>query len=128
VTAKQVADAQAMTPIACVQNLYNLANRQDEALLDQLAAQGIPYVPFFPLGGFSPLQSDQLSEVAIELNATPLQVALAWLLQRSPNILVIPGTSSPEHLKQNLASSEVTLTPEIVQRLNTIGSAIEHPS
>ena len=128
VTAKQVADAQAMTPIACVQNLYNLANRQDEALLDQLAAQGIPYVPFFPLGGFSPLQSDQLSEVAIELNATPLQVALAWLLQRSPNILLIPGTSSPEHLKQNLASSEVTLTPEIVQRLNTIGSAIEHPS
>jgi len=121
VTAKQVADAQAMTPIACVQNLYNLANRQDEALLDQLAAQGIPYVPFFPLGGFSPLQSDQLSEVAIELNATPLQVALAWLLQRSPNILLIPGTSSPEHLKQNLASSEVTLTPEIVQRLNTIG-------
>ncbi|PYG49833.1 aryl-alcohol dehydrogenase-like predicted oxidoreductase [Pantoea sp. AG1095] len=121
VTAKQVADAQAMTPIACVQNLYNLANRQDEALLDQLAAQGIPYVPFFPLGGFSPLQSDQLSEVAIELNATPLQVALAWLLQRSPNILLIPGTSSPEHLKQNLASSEVKLTPEIVQRLNTIG-------
>lgn len=121
VTAKQVANAQAMTPIACVQNLYNLANRQDEALLDQLAAQGIPYVPFFPLGGFSPLQSDQLSEVAIELNATPLQVALAWLLQRSPNILLIPGTSSPEHLKQNLASSEVKLTPEIVQRLNTIG-------
>jgi aryl-alcohol dehydrogenase-like predicted oxidoreductase len=121
VTAKQVADAQAMTPIACVQNLYNLANRQDEALLDQLAAQGIPYVPFFPLGGFSPLQSDQLSEVANELNATPLQVALAWLLQRSPNILLIPGTSSPEHLKQNLASSEVKLTPEIVQRLNTIG-------
>lgn len=121
VTAKQVADAQAMTPIACVQNLYNLANRQDEALLDQLAAQGIPYVPFFPLGGFSPLQSDQLSEVAKELNATPLQVALAWLLQRSPNILLIPGTSSPEHLKQNLASAEVKLTPEIVQRLNTIG-------
>ncbi len=121
VTAKQVADAQAMTPIACVQNLYNLANRQDEALLDQLAAQGIPYVPFFPLGGFSPLQSDQLSEVANELSATPLQVALAWLLQRSPNILLIPGTSSPEHLKQNLASAEVKLTPEIVQRLDGIG-------
>ncbi|MBB3307354.1 MULTISPECIES: aldo/keto reductase family oxidoreductase [unclassified Enterobacter] len=120
VTAKQVADAQAMTPIACVQNLYNLANRQDEALLDQLAAQGIPYVPFFPLGGFSPLQSDQLSEVANELGATPLQVALAWLLQRSPNILLIPGTSSPEHLKQNLASAEVKLTPEIVQRLDSI--------
>ncbi|MDY0928119.1 aldo/keto reductase family oxidoreductase [Enterobacter sp. CFBP8995] len=121
VTARQVADAQAMTPIACVQNLYNLANRQDDSLLDQLAAQGIPYVPFFPLGGFSPLQSDQLSEVANELSATPLQVALAWLLQRSPNILLIPGTSSPEHLKQNLASTEVKLTPEIVQRLNTIG-------
>jgi aryl-alcohol dehydrogenase-like predicted oxidoreductase len=121
VTAKQVADAQAMTPIACVQNLYNLANRQDEALLDQLAAQGIPYVPFFPLGGFSPLQSDQLSEVANELGATPLQVALAWLLQRSPNILLIPGTSSPEHLKQNMASAEVKLTPEIVQRLDGIG-------
>lgn len=120
VTAKQVAEAQAMTPIACVQNLYNLANRQDEALLDQLAAQGIPYVPFFPLGGFSPLQSDQLSDVAKELSATPLQVALAWLLQRSPNILLIPGTSSPEHLKQNLASADVKLTPEIVQRLNSI--------
>lgn len=121
VTAKQVADAQAMTPIACVQNLYNLANRQDEALLDQLAAQGIPYVPFFPLGGFSPLQSDQLTNVANELNATPLQVALAWLLQRSPNILLIPGTSSPEHLQQNLASADVQLTPEIVQRLDSIG-------
>ncbi|HBZ15510.1 aldo/keto reductase family oxidoreductase (plasmid) [Pantoea sp. BRR-3P] len=120
VTAKQVADAQAMTPIACVQNLYNLANRQDEALLDQLAAQGIPYVPFFPLGGFSPLQSDRLTDVANELNATPLQVALAWLLQRSPNILLIPGTSSPAHLKQNLASADVKLTPEIVSRLDSI--------
>lgn len=120
VTAKQVADAQAMTPIACVQNLYNLANRRDEALVDQLAAQGIPYVPFFPLGGFSPLQSDRLSEVANELNATPLQVALAWLLQRSPNILLIPGTSSPEHLKQNMASAEVKLTPEVLQRLDSI--------
>jgi len=120
VTAKQVADAQAMAPIACVQNLYNLANRQDEALVDQLAAQGIPYVPFFPLGGFSPLQSDRLSEVANELNATPLQVALAWLLQRSPNILLIPGTSSPEHLKQNMASAEVKLTPEVLQRLDSI--------
>ncbi|MFU9136849.1 aldo/keto reductase family oxidoreductase [Erwinia tasmaniensis] len=121
VTAKQVADAQAMTPIACVQNLYNLANRQDDTLLDQLAAQGIPYVPFFPLGGFSPLQSDQLTDVAKGLNATPLQVALAWLLQRSPNILLIPGTSSPEHLKQNLASKELKLTPEVMERLNSIG-------
>ena len=120
VTAKQVADAQKMTPIACVQNLYNLANRQDEALVDQLAAQGIPYVPFFPLGGFSPLQSEQLTEVAQALNASTLQVALAWLLQRSPNILLIPGTSSPEHLKQNLASGELVLPPEVVQRLNSI--------
>ncbi|MGK3112715.1 aldo/keto reductase family oxidoreductase [Candidatus Pantoea formicae] len=120
VTAQQVADAQKMTPIACVQNLYNLANRQDEALIDKLAEQGIPYVPFFPLGGFSPLQSEQLNAVAQALNATTLQVALAWLLQRSPNILLIPGTSSPEHLKQNLASGDVVLTAEIVQRLNSI--------
>ncbi|MDI6936298.1 aldo/keto reductase, partial [Serratia sp. Se-PFBMAAmG] len=119
-TAQQVADAQKMTPIACVQNLYNLANRQDEALIDKLAEQGIPYVPFFPLGGFSPLQSEQLNAVAQALNATTLQVALAWLLQRSPNILLIPGTSSPEHLKQNLASGDVVLTAEIVQRLNSI--------
>lgn len=120
VTAQQVADAQKMTPIACVQNLYNLANRQDEALIDKLAEQGIPYVPFFPLGGFSPLQSEQLTAVAQALNATTLQVALAWLLQRSPNILLIPGTSSPEHLKQNMASGDVVLTAEIVQRLNSI--------
>lgn len=120
VTAKQVADAQKMTPIACVQNLYNLANRQDEALVDQLAAQGIPYVPFFPLGGFSPLQSEQLTAVADELNATTLQVALAWLLQRSPNILLIPGTSSPEHLQQNLASGELVLSADVVKRLNSI--------
>ncbi len=123
VTAQQVKEAQTMTTIACVQNLYNLANRQDEALLNRLAAQGIPYVPFFPLGGFSPLQSDQLSGVAQELNATPLQVALAWLLQRSPNILLIPGTSSPDHLKQNLASGDLRLTPEIVQRLDSISQA-----
>jgi Predicted oxidoreductases (related to aryl-alcohol dehydrogenases) len=115
-----VADAQKMTPIACVQNLYNLANRQDEALVDQLAAQGIPYVPFFPLGGFSPLQSEQLTAVAEELNATTLQVALAWLLQRSPNILLIPGTSSPEHLQQNLASGDLVLSADVVQRLNGI--------
>jgi Predicted oxidoreductases (related to aryl-alcohol dehydrogenases) len=120
VTAKQVADAQKMTPIAWVQNLYNLANRQDEALVDQLAAQGIPYVPFFPLGGFSPLQSEQLTEVAQALHATTLQVALAWLLQRSPNILLIPGTSSTDHLKQNLASGELVLPPVVVQRLNSI--------
>ncbi|MDE1186366.1 MAG: aldo/keto reductase family oxidoreductase [Pantoea sp.] len=123
VTAKQVADAQAMTPIACVQNLYNLANREDDALLDHLAAQGIAYVPFFPLGGFSPLQSAQLTAVANELSATPLQVALAWLLQRSPNILLIPGTSSPEHLKQNLASAGLHLSDDIVARLEGLAEA-----
>lgn len=120
VTAKQVADAQAMTPIACVQNLYNIANRQDEALLQTLAAQGIPYVPFFPLGGFSPLQSEQLNQAAEEVGATPMQVALAWLLQHSPNILLIPGTSSPEHLKQNLASAALRLPQNVVARLDAI--------
>ncbi len=112
-----------MTPIACVQNLYNLANRQDDALIDQLAAQGIPFVPFFPLGGFSPLQSEQLSAVASALNASTLQVALAWLLQRSDNILLIPGTSSPQHLQQNLASARLTLSPEVVDQLDSIGRA-----
>lgn len=121
VTAQQVADAQKMTPVACVQNLYNLANRKDEALIDALADQQIPYVPFFPLGGFSPLQSEQLSQVAQELKATTLQVALAWLLQRSPNILLIPGTSSPDHLRENLASAQLTLSPDVVARLNSIG-------
>jgi len=95
VTATQIAEARAMTPIVCVQNMYNLAHRQDDELVDQLAQQGIAWVPFFPLGGFSPLQSDRLNEVAASLNATPMQVALAWLLRRSPNILLIPGTSSP---------------------------------
>lgn len=121
VTAQQVADAQKMTPVACVQNLYNLANRKDEALIDALADQQIPYVPFFPLGGFSPLQSEQLSQVAQELKATTLQVALAWLLQRSPNILLIPGTSSPDHLRENLASAQLTLSSDVVARLNSIG-------
>lgn len=120
VTPKQVADAQAITPIVCVQNMYNLANRQDDALIDQLAEQQIAYVPFFPLGGFSPLQSTQLNEVAAALNATPMQVALAWLLRRSPNILLIPGTSSPAHLQENLASAQLTLSDEIMAKLNGI--------
>ncbi|WP_336756326.1 aldo/keto reductase family oxidoreductase [Pantoea sp. USHLN298] len=120
VTPKQVADAQAMTPIVCVQNMYNLANRQDDALIDQLAEQQIAYVPFFPLGGFSPLQSTQLNEVAASLNATPMQIALAWLLRRSPNILLIPGTSSPAHLQENLASAQLTLSDEIMAKLNGI--------
>lgn len=123
VTAKQVEEAQKMTPVACVQNHYNLANRQDDALIDRLAAQGISYVPFFPLGGFSPLQSAQLTQVARELNASTLQVALAWLLQRSPNMLLIPGTSSPEHLKQNLASAQVVLPADAIQRLDSIAQA-----
>jgi aryl-alcohol dehydrogenase-like predicted oxidoreductase len=118
VTAKQVEDAQKLTPIVCVQNMYNLANRHDDALVDRLADQGIAYVPFFPLGGFSPLQSTQLDEVAADLQATPMQVALAWLLRRSPNILLIPGTSSPEHLQENLASALLNLSDEVMEKLN----------
>lgn len=118
VTAKQVEDAQKLTPIACVQNMYNLVNRHDDALVDTLANQGIAYVPFFPLGGFSPLQSTKLDEVAADLQATPMQVALAWLLRRSPNILLIPGTSSPEHLQENLASARLNLSDEVMEKLN----------
>ncbi|HEY0211659.1 aldo/keto reductase family oxidoreductase [Acerihabitans sp.] len=117
VTPTQISDAQKITPIACVQNYYNLANRQDDDLIDALAVQGIPLVPFFPLGGFSPLQSEALNEVARRLDATPMQVALAWLLQRSPNILLIPGTSSPQHLRENLAAAEVRLSAEDVALL-----------
>lgn len=118
VTVKQVEDAQKLTPIACVQNMYNLANRHDDALVDKLAEQDIAYVPFFPLGGFSPLQSTQLDEIAADLQATPMQVALAWLLRRSPNILLIPGTSSPEHLQENLASARLNLSDEVMEKLN----------
>ncbi|TPV29030.1 aldo/keto reductase family oxidoreductase [Pantoea anthophila] len=120
VTATQIAEARAMTPIVCVQNMYNLAHRQDDELVDQLAQQGIAWVPFFPLGGFSPLQSEQLNEVAASLNATPMQVALAWLLRRSPNILLIPGTSSPAHLQENLASRSLVLSDEVMAKLNTL--------
>lgn len=120
VTATQVADAQKLTTIACVQNMYNLANRRDDALVDTLAEQGIAYVPFFPLGGFSPLQSTLLDEVAATLQATPMQVALAWLLKRSPNILLIPGTSSPEHLQENLASATLQLSEDVMDKLNRI--------
>ncbi|MDP9565980.1 UNVERIFIED_ORG: aryl-alcohol dehydrogenase-like predicted oxidoreductase [Kosakonia oryzae] len=122
VTAKQVADAQKMTPIVCVQNLYNVAIRKDDALVDSLNAQGIAFVPFFPLGGFTPLQSGELNEVAQSLNVTPMQVALAWLLQRSPNILLIPGTSSPQHLQENMASANLVLPPEALEKLNGIGA------
>ncbi|MFW0766872.1 aldo/keto reductase family oxidoreductase [Trabulsiella odontotermitis] len=120
VTAKQVADAQKMTPVACVQNFYNVANRQDDALIDALAAQNIPYVPFFPLGGFTPLQSGELNEVAAKLGATPMQVALAWLLQRSPNILLIPGTSSLGHLQENLAAADLQLPDWALTALDNI--------
>jgi len=123
VTLKQVAEAQTITPIVCVQNNYNLAHREDDVLLDELARQGIAYVPFFPLGGFSPLQSSTLSSVAEKLGATPLQVALAWLLHRSPNILLIPGTSSVAHLRENLAVAELTLSPQVLAELDGIAKA-----
>ena len=123
VTAAQVAEAQAITDIMCVQNNYNLANRHDDALIDDLARQGIAYVPFFPLGGFTPLQSSTLSAVADRLGATPIQVALAWLLHRSPNILLIPGTSSVAHLRENLAAAQLTLSPETLAELDEIAVA-----
>ncbi|MGN6377026.1 MAG: aldo/keto reductase family oxidoreductase [Sphingomonas sp.] len=122
-TATQVAEAQAITPIVCVQNLYNLAHRDDDALIDLLAGQGIAYVPFFPLGGFTPLQSDTLNQVAAEIDATPMQVALAWLIARAPNLLLIPGTSSPGHLRENLAAAELDLSPEVTARLDGIAAA-----
>lgn len=119
-TAAQVRQARAIAPIVCVQNQYNLAHRHDDALIDQLAQDGIAYVPFFPLGGFSPLQSAQLEEVAAQLDATPMQVALAWLLQRSRNILLIPGTSSLAHLRQNAAAATLELPPEALKTLDSI--------
>lgn len=112
VTPTQIADAGKITPVACVQNQYNLAHRDDDSLIDALAREGIPYVPFFPLGGFTPLQSNILSDVAARLEATPMQVALAWLLRRSPNILLIPGTSSVAHLRENLAAADLVIPDE----------------
>jgi pyridoxine 4-dehydrogenase len=129
VTVGQVAEAQAITDVVCVQNNYNLANRHDDALIGDLARQGIAYVPFFPLGGFTPLQSSTLSDVAGRLGVTPMQVALAWLLHRSPNILLIPGTSSVAHLRENLAAGHLTLSPETLAELNGIAAAtatVEH--
>jgi aryl-alcohol dehydrogenase-like predicted oxidoreductase len=122
VTAAQVAEAQAITNVVCVQNNYNLAHRHDDALIDDLARQGIAYVPFFPLGGFTPLQSSTLSSVAGRLGATPMQVALAWLLHRSPNILLIPGTSSVAHLRENLAAGQLTLSPQALAELDGIAA------
>jgi aryl-alcohol dehydrogenase-like predicted oxidoreductase len=120
VTATQIAQAQRITPIVCVQNLYNIVNRSDDAIIDVLAEQGIAYVPFFPLGGFTPLQSSGLQAVADKLSATPMQVALAWLLKRSPNILLIPGTSSVTHLHENLAAGNLVLPDDALATLNAL--------
>lgn len=126
VTARQVADGRRICAIACVQNHYNLVHRGDDALVRKLAEDGIAYVPFFPLGGFTPLQSGALSEVAEELAATPMQVALAWLLQRSPNLVLIPGTSSVQHLRENLAAAELRLPGDAVARLDRIADVNAH--
>jgi pyridoxine 4-dehydrogenase len=123
VTPAQIAEGRRICEIVCVQNQYNLAHRADDALIDDLARDGIPYVPYFPLGSFNPLQSSILSKVAARLDATPMQVALAWLLRRAPNILLIPGTSSVAHLRENLASGELNLPDDAVTALNGIGSA-----
>jgi aryl-alcohol dehydrogenase-like predicted oxidoreductase len=125
-TPAQVAEAQRIAKIVCVQNHYNLVHRTDDALIDQLAGQGIAYVPFFPLGGFTPIQSSALTDIAQTIGATPMQVALAWLLQRAPNILLIPGTSSVAHLRENLAAASLTLSGEILAKLDAIGRGNGH--
>ena len=124
VTAAQLAEAQAIAPVVCVQNLYNIARRDDDALVDLTARQGIAYVPYFPLGGFAPLQSDALRRTAGWIGATPMAVALAWLLQRSPNILLIPGTSSVAHLRENVASAALALPADAVADLDAIGRTV----
>jgi aryl-alcohol dehydrogenase-like predicted oxidoreductase len=121
VTAGQLAEAQSIAPVVCVQNLYNIARRDDDALVDLTARQGIAFVPYFPLGGFSPLQSDALQSVADRLGATPMAVALAWLLQRSPNMLLIPGTSSVAHLRENIAGAGLDLSADAIAELDKIG-------
>jgi pyridoxine 4-dehydrogenase len=120
VTSAQVAEAQGIAEIVCVQNQYNLVNREDDALLDELAAKGIAYVPFFPLGGFTPIQSSGLSKIAEEIGATPMQVALAWLLHRAPNMLLIPGTSSVGHLRENLKAAELSLSKAVLGELEGV--------
>jgi pyridoxine 4-dehydrogenase len=120
VTSNQIEQGRRICDVVCVQNLYNVAHREDDALVDDLARAGIAYVPFFPLGGFTPLQSTELSEVATQLSATPMQVALAWLLQREPNILLIPGTSSLEHLRENLAAASLNLPSDALTALDEI--------
>ncbi len=121
VSAAQFEEARSIAKIVCIQNFYNVANREDDAFIDSLQTEGVAYVPYFPLGGFNPLQSSTLDEVAADLNATPMAVAQAWLLQRSPNILLIPGTSSVAHLRENLAAATLQLPPEALQRLDSIG-------
>jgi pyridoxine 4-dehydrogenase len=121
VSPEQIAEAQSIAPIVCVQNYYNVAHRVDDPLIDSLSDQGIAYVPYFPLGGFTPLQSDALASVASELQSTPMAVALAWLLQRSPNILLIPGTSSVAHLRDNVAGAGLALPADALRRLDAIG-------
>jgi aryl-alcohol dehydrogenase-like predicted oxidoreductase len=123
VTPKQLEEAQKITEIVCIQNFYNVAQRKDDAFIDALAKQGIAYVPFFPLGGFSPLQSSTLDRVAASLKATPMQTALAWLLHRSPNILLIPGTSSTNHLRENLAAATLELTPAAIRELDAVAAS-----
>jgi pyridoxine 4-dehydrogenase len=123
--AAQLAAAQRIAPVVCVQNMYNVAHREDDAFIDSLAQQGIAYVPFFPLGGFSPLQSSALDDIAASVDATPMQVALAWLLHRSPNMLLIPGTSSRGHLRENLSAASLQLTPEVQSKLDALSSTME---
>jgi pyridoxine 4-dehydrogenase len=124
VTPAQIAEARKIVPIVCVQNLYNLTRREEDALIDQLGEDGIAYVPYFPLGGFTPLQSNTLTKVAADLGATPMQIALAWLLQRAPNILAIPGTSSRGHLRENLAAADIKLSAEALAALNGIAAMV----
>ena len=123
VTPRQLAEAQKISKIVCVQNSFNIAQRDDDAFVDELAAQGVAYVPFFPLGGFTPLQSSELDAVAASVSATPMQVALAWLLHRAPNILLIPGTSSVKHLRENLQAAALPLSPETIAKLNAIANS-----
>jgi aryl-alcohol dehydrogenase-like predicted oxidoreductase len=123
-TRAQIGQGRSIAPVVCVQNLYNIAHREDDALIDWLAAEGVAYVPFFPLGGFTPLQSSTLSEVAARLGATPMQTALAWLLRRAPNILLIPGTSSRGHLRENLAAAELDLPADAMAALDGVASAV----
>jgi len=123
VTTTQIAEARTIAPVVCVQNNYNVAHREDDALIDELARAGIAYVPFFPLGGFTPLQSSTLNSVAARLGATPMQTALAWLLHRSPNVLLIPGTSTVAHLRENIAATQLMLAPDALAELDVIAAA-----